>query len=67
MLPGRTVIVSLVDGSSMRGTTRWSWRWLRLRDVFTSMASREPDVVGTVLVPPTSVLTLQVIPREATR
>lgn len=67
MPPGRNVIVSLVDGSSMQGLTMWSWRWLRLRDVRSSMASTEPDVLGTLSVPPTAILTVQHIPREAER
>lgn len=63
MLPGRIVIVSTIDGDSVQGVTRWSWSWLRLRDVRTDPSVGTPDVAGRVIIPATSILSIQVLPK----
>lgn len=58
-LPGKAVAVSLSDGSVLRGTTRWSWYVIRLRDVRALGPGGHESSADRVLVQPTSVLTIQ--------
>lgn len=59
--PGRLVAVSLTDGSVLRGTTRWSYGMLRLRDVEAMAPGGHTSEAGRVIVQPTSILTIQVL------
>ncbi|OOB90738.1 hypothetical protein [Rathayibacter sp. VKM Ac-2630] len=57
-LPGRQVVVSLSDGSSVTGTTAWAW-WgrLRLREV----SSAGGTFPGELIVYRHAVLAVQVV------
>lgn len=61
-LPGRHVLVSLADGSVVRGITRWSWGSLRLREVEIATGEEEPiSAPGLFIVPVTAILMIQVV------
>lgn len=62
LLPGRLVAVTLTDQTVLRATTRWSWRTLRLRDVAAfGPDGRQAGFTPNALVPPTAVLTVQIL------
>lgn len=58
---GSTVLVTVVDGTVLRGSAAWSWRWrvLRLVDVVTYGPHGPTPVGGAVLLPHRSVVMAQ--------
>jgi len=62
----REVIVTLVEGTALRGVPSW-WSWTgfttnwRLRDVSALGGDEKLPLSGSMLVPKTSVLTVQVL------
>lgn len=60
--PGRRCVVSLLDGSNLRGITKWSWGMLRLRDTGAFAPTGEQlGVADRVDVNPSQVITVQYV------
>lgn len=58
---GRTVLVSLTDGTVLRGKSAWSWRWhvVRIANAH-AMTSQGPiKTAGDALIPWRSILMAQ--------
>jgi hypothetical protein len=58
--PGRTVTVSLTDGSSLTGRTLWAWPG-RVRLCGVTVSGADGQAAGVVVVYKRSVLTMQVV------
>lgn len=60
---GRRTVVTMADGSAVRGTIAWSWRpgWLRLNEVEDLSGEQAREVPGFVLIPSRSIVVAQVI------
>lgn len=60
---GAHVVLTLSDGSVLRGTRRWSWPWqpLRLVDVEAFMSTGPTPVQGVVLAPRAHIVMVQVL------
>lgn len=59
---GTTVLLTVIDGTAIRGVVVWSWRWrvVRLVEAY-SMSPQGPSLIaGSVLVPHRSILVAQV-------
>jgi hypothetical protein len=59
---GTSVRIVLVDGTTVVGTVRFSWRWrvVKLTDVLTQTRDGEVLADGYLLIPATSILFAQV-------
>jgi hypothetical protein len=59
---GSSVRIALVDGTTVVGTVRFSWRWrtIKLADVLTQTRNGEIAADGYLLIPARSVLFVQV-------
>jgi hypothetical protein len=59
---GSSVRIVLVDGTTIVGTVRFSWRWrtIKLTDVVTATRDGEILADGYLLIPTRSVLFVQV-------
>ena len=63
---GRTVLVSLTDGTVLRGKVAWSWRWHVVRIVSASAVTNQGNVptAGDVLIPWRSIALAQEVMDE---
>jgi hypothetical protein len=61
--PGRLVIVSLMDGSAVRGRVRFGWRprVLKLVEAEGLTQTGTAPIEGMFLIPARSILTVQVV------
>lgn len=60
---GRTAVVTMADGSAVRGRVRWSWMWgWLLLDQVEDMSGEQPrEVPGKILIPIRSIVVVQVV------
>lgn len=58
---GITALITLTDGTVLRGRVTWSWRWrvIRLVDAAAFTPQGLTDTAGPVLIPHRSVLLAQ--------
>ncbi len=63
---GRTVLVSVTDGTVIRGRAAWSWRWHVVRIVNASAVTNQGNVptAGDVLIPWRSIALAQEVMDE---
>lgn len=63
MFRGRRAVVTLTDGSAVRGRVGWSWRrgWLRLNDVEDLSTDTVQEIPGMVLIPSRAMVIVQVL------
>lgn len=54
---------TLLDGTTLEGTVRWSWMWstVRISRVHVNSAAGAQLIAGTVLIPKRSVVFVQVL------